>query len=89
MDKFFPDIYQKSIYDINYKKLKKVGIKCLLFDLDNTDDVEVLEAHLLLISSHLENYRELQVKGIDVLPFDYNGLYALQCALFNKLFDLY
>ena len=64
-------------------------INQILFDLDNTDDVEVLEAHLLLISSHLENYRELQVKGIDVLPFDYDGLYALQCALFNKLFGLY
>lgn len=36
MDKFVPDIYQKSIYTINYKKLKKNGIKCLLFDLDNT-----------------------------------------------------
>ncbi len=36
MDKFIPDMYQKSIYDINYKKLKGRGIKCLLFDLDNT-----------------------------------------------------
>ena len=36
MDMFIPDIYQKSIYTINYKKLKKNGIKCLLFDLDNT-----------------------------------------------------
>ena len=36
MDKFIPDIYQKSIYTIDYKKLKKNGIKCLLFDLDNT-----------------------------------------------------
>lgn len=36
MDNFIPDIYQKSIYDINYKNLKKRGIKCLLFDLDNT-----------------------------------------------------
>lgn len=36
MDKFVPDMYQKSIYDIDYKKLKKRGIKCLLFDLDNT-----------------------------------------------------
>ena len=33
---FVPDIYQKSIYDINYKKLKRNGIKCLIFDLDNT-----------------------------------------------------
>ena len=36
MDIFIPDVYQKSIYTINYKKLKKSGIKCLLFDLDNT-----------------------------------------------------
>ncbi len=36
MDKFIPDIYAQSIYTINYKKLKKNGIKCLLFDLDNT-----------------------------------------------------
>jgi len=33
---FVPDIYQKSIYDIDYTKLKKNGIKCLIFDLDNT-----------------------------------------------------
>ena len=36
LNKFIPDIYQKSIYDIDYKKLKKNGIKCLIFDLDNT-----------------------------------------------------
>ena len=34
MDLFVPDMYQKSIYTINYKKLKKQGIKCLLFDLN-------------------------------------------------------
>lgn len=36
LNKFVPDIYQKSIYDIDYKKLRKNGIKCLIFDLDNT-----------------------------------------------------
>lgn len=36
MDNFIPDMYQKSIYHINYEKLKEDGIKCLLFDLDNT-----------------------------------------------------
>lgn len=36
MDIFIPDLYYKSIYDINYKKLKQRNIKCLLFDLDNT-----------------------------------------------------
>lgn len=34
--KFVPDIYAKSIYTINYSKLKKRKIKCLIFDLDNT-----------------------------------------------------
>ena len=36
MQNFIPDIYQKNIYDIDYKKLKEQGIRCLLFDLDNT-----------------------------------------------------
>lgn len=36
MDLFRPDKYYKSIYDINYINLKSEGIKCLLFDLDNT-----------------------------------------------------
>ena len=36
MDKLIPDMYQKSIYHIDYEKLKSDGIKCLLFDLDNT-----------------------------------------------------
>src|SRR5574344_1053805 len=36
LSNFVPDIYQKSIYDINYNKLKKIGVRCLIFDLDNT-----------------------------------------------------
>lgn len=36
IDRYIPDAYQKSIYTINYGKLKENGIKCLLFDLDNT-----------------------------------------------------
>ncbi len=36
MEKYIPDVYQKSIYTIDYSKLKEKGIKCLLFDLDNT-----------------------------------------------------
>ena len=35
-DKFVPDMYMKSIYTIDYKMLKKNGIKCLIFDLNNT-----------------------------------------------------
>lgn len=36
MDKYVPDIYQESIFTINYDQLLERGIKCLLFDLDNT-----------------------------------------------------
>ena len=36
MEIYVPDMYQKSIYSIDYKKLLERGIKCLLFDLDNT-----------------------------------------------------
>ncbi len=36
MKLFVPDMYQQSVYKINYKKLKRMGIKCLCFDLDNT-----------------------------------------------------
>lgn len=36
MEYYVPDLYKKSIYDIDYKKLKNNGIKCILFDLDNT-----------------------------------------------------
>lgn len=36
MDIFRPDIYKKSIYDIDYEHLKSIGIHCILFDLDNT-----------------------------------------------------
>ena len=36
IDKFVPDMYAQSIYRINYKKLASKGIKCVIFDLDNT-----------------------------------------------------
>lgn len=36
MEKYIPDIYIKSVYKIDYDKLKERGIKCILFDLDNT-----------------------------------------------------
>ncbi len=35
-DKFVPDKYFKSIYEINYEALRNSGIKCLIFDLSNT-----------------------------------------------------
>jgi len=43
--KFYPNMYQKNIHDINYKKLKKIGIKCLVFDLDNT--IALIDQHII------------------------------------------
>lgn|SRR5574344_224190 len=36
MEKYVPDMYQSSIYVIDYNKLYNRGIRCILFDLDNT-----------------------------------------------------
>lgn len=36
MDKYLPSMYQESIYTIDYRKLYKKGIRCILYDLDNT-----------------------------------------------------
>lgn len=36
LEQYVPDKYYKSIFVIDYKKLKKSGIKCILMDLDNT-----------------------------------------------------
>ncbi len=36
MKGFKPTRYYKDIFSINYEKLKEEGIKCLVFDLDNT-----------------------------------------------------
>jgi len=33
---FKPTIYKPTIFDIDYNSLKEKGIKCLIFDLDNT-----------------------------------------------------
>lgn len=36
IDKYIPDMYKKNIFDVDYNKLKKEKIKCIIFDLDNT-----------------------------------------------------
>ncbi len=36
MGLFKPKSYQKTIFDISYDSLKEKGIRCLVFDLDNT-----------------------------------------------------
>ena len=66
MEKYVPDIYQKSIYTINYDSLLSRGIKCLLFDLDNT---------LAPITEKTPNekvkelFNELKEKGFKIVIF--------------------
>lgn len=55
--KFYPHTYVKNIYEIDYKKLKKKGIKCLIFDLDNTIafiDQKLVEDKTIKLFSKLE-----------------------------------
>ena len=66
MEQYLPDIYQKSIYTIDYSKLLNRGIKCLLYDLDNTivsksDNKPSEKAKELFIS--------LKQKGFNVILF--------------------
>ena len=64
VEKFMPDIYQKSIYYINYDKLYRKGIRCLLFDLDNT----MVPAHSSKPTKRLKKlFDELKDKGFKVI----------------------
>jgi predicted HAD superfamily phosphohydrolase YqeG len=38
---FVPDVYQKSIFNIDYPALKAKGVKCLCFDIDDTISASV------------------------------------------------
>ena len=96
-------MYQKSIYDINYKKLKKEGIRCLLFDLDNTcvpykesvasDRLKKLFDRLkklgfkVIIFSNSPNRR---LKKFEYLDVDYNALTLKPISYnFNKVMKKY
>ena len=50
MSIFKPDMYKNNIYEIDYKKLKKIGIKILVFDFDNT----IVEAGNHVVSDKLK-----------------------------------
>ncbi|MDD2181284.1 MAG: YqeG family HAD IIIA-type phosphatase [Bacilli bacterium] len=66
MEKYIPDVYQKSIYTIEYSKLLDRGIKCLLFDLDNT----LVPASIKISNNKIkELFKELKEKGFDVHIF--------------------
>lgn len=66
MEKYIPDVYQKSIYTIDYSKLKEKGIKCLLFDLDNT----LVPYHIKSANEKItELFSNLKDMGFQVIIF--------------------
>lgn len=66
MEKYIPDMYQKSIYAVDYDKLLKRGIKCLLFDLDNT----IAPINMKTPSKKIKKFfSDLKEKGFKVIIF--------------------
>ncbi|MDD3186875.1 MAG: YqeG family HAD IIIA-type phosphatase [Bacilli bacterium] len=66
MEKYVPDIYQKSIYTIDYDKLLNRGIKCLLFDLDNT----IVPVNIKVPNKKVRDlFFNLKEKGFTVIIF--------------------
>lgn len=64
IEKVIPDIYQKSIYYINYDKLYKKGIRCIIFDLDNT----ITPSYIKKPTKRLKKlFDELRDKGFKVI----------------------
>ena len=64
MNYFYPDVYQKSIYTIKYEKLKENGIKCLLFDLDNTCVPYVDRVPTKKLKNHFDKLQDMGFKVI-------------------------
>lgn len=66
MEMYIPDIYQKSVHAIDYQKLINRGIKCLLFDLDNT----LVPVSVKTPNTKLKNFiTDLKKKGFKVIIF--------------------
>lgn len=75
MEKYVPDMYQKSIYAIDYKKLLSRGIKCLLFDLDNT----IVPINMKTPNNKVKNlFDELKSMGFKVIIFSNSPKSRLQ-----------
>ena len=75
MKDYLPDMYQKSIYTIDYSKLLNKGIKCILYDLDNTiiapKESEPIEKAKDLFTS-------LKQKGFKIVIFTNSPAYRLK-----------
>lgn len=79
MEKYIPDMYQKSIYTVDYQKLINRGVKCILFDLDNT----LVPYHIKHANEKiLELFNKLREMGLKVIIFSNSPKKRLN--VFNK-----
>ena len=76
-----PDMYKKSIYDINYEKLKEKNIKYLFFDLDNTI-IEYNKNHIDDVALNL--FKSLENNGFKCIIFS-NISYKKLCKIDNMM----
>ncbi len=83
MEEYLPDIYQKSIYTIDYAKLFNRGIKCLLFDLDNT----IVSPYSSELSQKTKDlFISLKQKGFKIIIFTNSP--SIRLKGFKKFFGV-
>lgn len=58
-------MYSEDIYHVNYERLKEQGVKCLLFDLDNT----LVEPHVKVSNTRLQHLFDELKKDFQVVIF--------------------
>ncbi len=80
--RFIPDMYQKNIFKINYEKLKKNGIKCLLVDLDNT----ISPAKEILLCEKTKRLFNKIKKDFKIVLFSNN--FPKRISKFGKYYDV-
>ncbi len=82
LKRFIPDVYQENIFTINYKKLKKTGIKCLLFDLDNT----ISPAKEVVLYEETKKLFNKLKKDFKIILFSNN--FPKRVSLFGDYYDV-
>ena len=80
--RFIPDMYAKDIYSINYDKLKKNKIKCLLIDLDNT----ISPAKEVILSDKVKNLFNKLKKDFKIIIFSNN--FSKRVSKFGEYYDV-
>ena len=78
MDKYIPDIYQKSIYTVDYKELYNHGIRCVLFDINNT----LVPSSSNDISEDLKKLIK-EIKNIGIEPIIYANCNSRRVNMFK------